>query len=52
MQFKGRVMAYVKNGEILILKMIDSLTDYGVAEAMPKLEGKKLFAVLKPKPKN
>lgn len=52
MQFKGREMAYVKNGEILILKMIDSLTDYGVAEAMPKLEGKKLFAVLKPKPKN
>ena len=52
MQFKGREMAYVKNGEIIILKMIDSLTDYGVAEAMPKLEGKKLFAVLKPKPKN
>jgi translation initiation factor IF-3 len=51
MQFKGREMAFVTKGEELILNMILSVKDYGTAEEMPKLEGKKMFVVIRPKSK-
>lgn len=49
MQFKGREMIYVKNGETLILKLIIDVEEYGLPESMPKLEGKKMFVILRPK---
>ena len=52
MQFKGREMAFVSKGEELMLNLILKLTDFGTAEAMPKLEGKKMFVNIKPKIKN
>jgi translation initiation factor IF-3 len=52
MQFKGREMAFVSKGEQLMLNLILKLTDFGTAEAMPKLEGKKMFVNIKPKIKN
>ena len=51
MQFKGREMAFVTKGEELILNMILSVKDYGTAEEMPKLEGKKMFVTIRPKSK-
>jgi len=48
MQFKGREMIHVTKGEALILKLLVDLEEYGVAEAMPKLEGKKMFVTIKP----
>jgi translation initiation factor IF-3 len=48
MQFRGREMAYVAKGEALILKLMLAITEHGVAEAMPKLEGKKMFVTLRP----
>lgn len=51
MQFRGREMAFVDKGQELILKLILNLEEYGSAEAMPKLEGKKLISTLKPKAK-
>ena len=51
MQFKGRQMAFVDKGQELMLKLIVDLEDYGSAESIPKLEGKKLISTLKPKPK-
>jgi translation initiation factor IF-3 len=48
MQFKGREMIHVTKGETLILKLLVDLEDYGVAEAMPKLEGKRMFVTIKP----
>jgi translation initiation factor IF-3 len=51
MQFRGREMAFVDKGQELILKLIINLEDYGSAEAIPKLEGKKLISTIKPKPK-
>ena len=51
MQFRGREMAFVDKGQELMLKLIVNLEDYGSAEAIPKLEGKKLISTLKPKPK-
>ena len=49
MQFRGREMAYVSKGEALILNLILAVAEHGVAEAMPKLEGKKMFVTIRPK---
>jgi translation initiation factor IF-3 len=51
MQFKGRQMAFVDKGKELMLKLIVSIEDYGLAEAVPVLEGKKMICTLKPKSK-
>jgi translation initiation factor IF-3 len=51
MQFRGREMVYLENGQKLMLKMIMDVQEHGIPEAMPKLEGKKLFVVIKPKNK-
>ena len=51
MQFRGREMAFVSKGELLMLKLIDSVSEYGIPESMPKMEGKKMFCLLKPKAK-
>ena len=48
MQFKGREMIFVDKGMALILKLILDLENFGIAEAMPKVEGKKIIAYLKP----
>ena len=48
LQFRGREMAYVAKGEALILKLMLAITEHGVAEMMPKLEGKKMFVTLRP----
>ena len=48
MQFRGREMAYGAKGEALILKLMLVITEHGVAEMMPKLEGKKMFVTLRP----
>jgi translation initiation factor IF-3 len=51
MQFRGREMAFVDKGQALMLKLIVSVEDHGSAESVPKLEGKKLQCMLKPKSK-
>jgi translation initiation factor IF-3 len=51
MQFRGREMAYVDNGKELLLRMLVAVEDHGIAESMPKLEGKRMFATIRPKPK-
>lgn len=51
MQFRGRQMAFVDKGQELMLKLILNLEDYGSAESLPKLEGKKLMSTMKPKAK-
>ena len=51
MQFRGREMVFVSNGELLMLKLIDSISEHGLPESMPKMEGKKMQCLLKPRPK-
>ena len=51
MQFRGREMAFVANGELLMLKLIDNVSEHGLPESMPKMEGKKMMCTLKPKVK-
>lgn len=49
MQFRGREMAFVDRGQALMLKLIVSVEEYGVAESIPKMEGKRMFATIRPK---
>jgi len=47
--FHGRELTYKDKGEIMLLKLAENLMDIAVVECMPKLEGKKMFLVLRPK---
>lgn len=48
LQFRGRQMQHIDIGQEQILKMILAVEEFGSPEAMPKLEGRKMFSVLKP----
>jgi translation initiation factor IF-3 len=49
MQFRGREMTFVSNGEALLLRMIVAVEESGLPEALPKLEGKKMSVIIRPK---
>lgn len=48
-QFKGRAIMFKERGELLLLKFAERLVDFGALESMPKLEGKRMFAIFAPK---
>lgn len=50
-QFKGRAIVFKDRGELLLLKFIKELDDYGAPESLPKLEGKRMFVMIAPKKK-
>lgn len=50
--FKGRSIVFKDRGEVLLLKFIQELQDFGIPEALPKLEGKRMFVLLNPKKKS
>ena len=47
--FYGRTIVFKERGEILLLKLAQSLEDYANVEELPKLEGKRMFLMLSPK---
>lgn len=49
--FKGREITYIERGKIILLKFADELNGIGVAESMPKLEGKRMLMMIKPNKK-
>lgn len=49
LQFKGREIAYLDKGNELILRVMVAVEEYGIPEALPVKEGKKIFATIKPK---
>jgi len=50
-QFKGRSILFQSRGELLLLKFAERLTEVGSLESMPKMEGRKMFAIFSPKKK-
>ena len=46
--FKGRSILYSEQGEKLLLKFALELEEYGRAEHMPKLEGKRMIMMIAP----
>ena len=48
-QFKGRAIMFQDRGQLLLLKFAERLAEAGTLESMPKLEGKRMFAIFTPK---
>jgi translation initiation factor IF-3 len=48
-QFKGRAIMFQDRGQLLLLKFAERLAEAGTLESMPKLEGKRMFAMFTPK---
>ncbi|UXP34188.1 translation initiation factor IF-3 [Reichenbachiella agarivorans] len=48
--FVGRTIVFKERGEILLLKFAQALEEYAKVEQLPKLEGKRMFLLLSPKP--
>lgn len=48
-QFRGRAIVFKDRGELLLLRFMKELEEYGVADQMPKLEGKRMGVILSPK---
>lgn len=49
--FKGRSILFKEQGEILLLKFAQEIEEYGKAEQMPMLEGKRMIMIIAPKKK-
>jgi translation initiation factor IF-3 len=47
--FKGRAIMFKERGELLLLKFAERLVEVGTLESMPKLEGKRMFAIFAPR---
>ena len=46
--FKGRSILFKEQGEVLLLRFANDLEEYGKAEQMPKLEGKRMIMMIAP----
>ena len=50
--FKGREITFKEKGELLLLKLADALSEFGLADsAKPKLEGRRMIMFIRPKKK-
>lgn len=49
--FKGRSILFKEKGQILLLKLAQSLEEIASVESMPKMEGKRMIMMLSPKKK-
>ncbi|MCB0527430.1 MAG: translation initiation factor IF-3 [Saprospiraceae bacterium] len=48
-QFRGRAIVFKERGELLLLRFMKELEDYGTAEQLPRMEGKRMNVILSPK---
>lgn len=48
-QFRGRAIVFKERGELLLLRFMKELEDFGAAEQLPKLEGKRMMVIMSPK---
>lgn len=48
--FVGRSIVFKERGEVLLLKFAQALEQYAKVDQLPKLEGKRMFLFLSPKP--
>lgn len=48
-RFRGRELGHTEKGEEVINKFIELISDYGVIDKQPKIEGKNMVVILNPK---
>lgn len=49
--FRGRTIVFKERGELLLLRFLKELEEYGAAEALPKMEGRRMIVMIAPKKK-
>lgn len=49
--FKGRTIVFKERGELLLLRFLKELEELGAAEALPRLEGRRMTVIISPKKK-
>ena len=47
--FRGRTIVFKDRGELLLLKLLKECEEYGAAEALPKMEGRRMIVIIAPK---
>jgi len=47
--FRGRSIVYKEQGEIILLRFANELSEFGKVESLPKLEGKRMIMIITPK---
>ncbi|MEE9440038.1 MAG: translation initiation factor IF-3 [Saprospiraceae bacterium] len=47
--FRGRTIVFKDRGELLLLRFLKELEEYGAAEALPKMEGRRMIVMISPK---
>lgn len=50
--FRGRTIVFKDRGELLLLRFLKELEDFGAAEALPKMEGRRMTVIVQPKKTN
>jgi len=48
-QFKGRAIVFQDRGQLLLLKFLKELEEFGVADSLPKMEGRRMIVMVSPK---
>lgn len=49
--FRGRTIVFKDRGELLLLRFLKELEEYGAAEELPKMEGRRMLVIVSPKRK-
>jgi translation initiation factor IF-3 len=49
--FRGRTIVFKERGELLLLRFLKELEEYGAAESLPKMEGRRMIVIVSPKKK-
>ena len=49
--FKGRTIVFKDRGELLLLRFLKELEEYGAAESLPRMEGRRMTVIVSPKKK-
>ncbi len=47
--FRGRTIVFKERGELLLLRFLKELEEYGSAESLPKMEGRRMIVMISPK---
>ena len=47
--FRGRTIVFKDRGELLLLRFLKELEEFGAAEALPKMEGRRMTVIIQPK---
>ncbi len=50
--FRGRTIVFKDRGQLLLLRFLKELEEYGAAEALPKMEGRRMIVIIQPKKKS